>query len=216
MMVTAADAAAQARVDPQRCPMRITLLRHGKPMITRAPALDVAGFVRFRESYDAAAIDAAHAPPPGSVAAVRESTVIVCSDLPRSIESASLLAPQRTPVIDAAFREVTYPWRPLGRLKMPSMGWMMLFRAMWFVGFSRGSETRAAASRRAEVCARRLVGLAETHGSVALIGHGLTNFLIAAQLRSVDWNGPRVPSRAYWGVARYAPGSGAGGRNGVA
>lgn len=190
--------------DAQQTAPGITLLRHGRPTLTRAKAVDLAGFVEFRKRYDAAGIDAAHAPPPASVAAVRESSVLVCSDLPRSVESASLLAPRRTPIVDAAFREVDYPWLPMGPLRMHSTGWMVLSRAMWFLGYSRGSESRAAASRRAELCARRLIELAEANGSVALIGHGLTNFLIAGQLRSAAWNGPRVPARAYWGTARYA------------
>jgi hypothetical protein len=40
--------------------------------------------------------------------------------------------------------------------------------------------------------------MAEAHGTVLLVGHGLVNYLIAQQLRANGWRGPSKPGKRFW------------------
>ncbi len=82
--------------------------------------------------------------------------------------------------------------------------WRLLFRSAWFCGLSRHTESIAVSNRRARAAAERLVELAEAHGCVLLIGHGIMNILIGRQLRRLGWSGPlHLVMRRYWAPSIY-------------
>ncbi len=56
---------------------------------------------------------------------------------------------------------------------------------------------------RAGHCAEKLIGPAEGHGKVFLVGHGFINAYIARELVSLGWNGPKVPDENHWGYDVY-------------
>jgi broad specificity phosphatase PhoE len=175
------------------------LVRHGMPVCDQRTRVRGRDFARWVAAYEGAPIDQTLAPP--SRVRTRLATVqcLVTSTLRRSIESAALAAPGRTPVSDALFDEAGIPTAiGLGLALLPTH-WDALARAAWLLGWSRGVESATEARARATRAARHLAGLASTHGSVALVGHGMLNTFIARALRREGWSGSGSP-RAYWGL----------------
>jgi broad specificity phosphatase PhoE len=99
---------------------------------------------------------------------------------------------------DPLFDEAGIPTAIELRLALAPVHWDAIARLAWMLGWSRGVESASEARSRAARAARHLAGLASTHGSVALVGHGMLNTLIARALRRDGWIGAGSP-RAYWG-----------------
>ena len=79
-----------------------------------------------------------------------------------------------------------------------------MFRSAWFLGFAAHTESIGSSSVRAGQAADRLIELAERHGSVLLLGHGIMNVLIAWQLRKRGWRGPlHLLLKDYWKPSIY-------------
>ncbi len=67
----------------------------------------------------------------------------------------------------------------------------------------RSEETIHATRDRAEQAAQTIAELAERHGTVMVVGHGIVNRLVATRLRARGWRGPRVLPSAYWSAATF-------------
>jgi len=183
----------------------IVLVRHGRiawEFLTLIPGYALG---EWRRGEDAAPLDPSYRPRPGGQLErlIRTAASLIASPLRRSLESARLLAPAAEPLIDARFREAELPSAIRSRLRLPAKVWAGLARAAWFGGWSDGVESFRDARARAASAATILTEHAETRGAVALVGHGLMNILIAAQLRAAGWRGPRLPSQRHWGYAVY-------------
>jgi broad specificity phosphatase PhoE len=128
---------------------------------------------------------------------------IVSSDLPRSRESAHALAEGRPVESLGLIREAGLPALPETELNLPPQVWALVARVGWLVGWSQSTESAARARSRAAAAAEHLTAIAERHGSVLLLGHGIINTLIARQLRAAGWQGPAWPLGTYWTSAVY-------------
>jgi len=176
--------------------MKITLLRHGKP------AFELKGKVRARElgsiarSYDLSGI--ADLPLDETVLAVQGSQFVVCSHLPRSIESAKALGFSDIHLQDSLFGETTIPHFSRGSLSLPIGVWLVLLRVLWLFGFSKNGESFKQAKNRARLAADKLIDLAEMHHDVLLVGHGFINHFIAKELKQRGWQVSSKPGRNYW------------------
>jgi len=134
---------------------------------------------------------------------------VACSDLPRSVESARALGFAHLHVADSLFRESALPHFDGGPVALPLAVWVTVCRLLWLAGFSKNGEAYVATKCRARQAANwlaglaGLAGLAEAHGSVLLVGHGLMNYLIAQQLRANGWHGPAKPGKRFWEYGVY-------------
>ncbi|MCK6374106.1 MAG: histidine phosphatase family protein [Zoogloea sp.] len=185
--------------------MQIVLLRHGMPKVDKDRRCNAAEFGRWVSEYNAAGIDADCRPPQPAVDQANKCNFVVCSSLPRSLESARALGIESIGVCESVFREMDMPYANLRfpRLSLPV--WSVLFRLIWAGGYSANAESFGAARKRARDCAKRLVELASVHGSVLFVGHGSLNWFIARYLRSMGWAGPRKAPRKYWEFGVYCP-----------
>ncbi|MEJ2427048.1 MAG: histidine phosphatase family protein [Candidatus Thiodiazotropha sp.] len=183
--------------------MEVCLLRHGKvnyPPISMLSALD---FTQWVESYDTNMLDHSSRPSEKAISMAGEAKAIVCSDLPRSLESMRVLGIDEATLIDSLFKEVDLP---VAQWKFPKLSvriWAILFRFAWFLGYTNESESLRDAQERAKKATRVLVELAEEHNTVLFVGHGILNRFIAKELRRLSWEGPKVPSREYWEYSVY-------------
>lgn len=180
---------------------RITLLRHGKP------AFELKGIVRAKDfgiiakSYDLSGI--VGSPPTATATAIQGNRIVVCSHLPRSVESAKALGCSKVHVKDPLFRETAIPHFDSGSVPLPVSVWVVVLRLLWLFGFSRNGESLIDARMRAKQAAKRLVALAEEHQTVLLVGHGFINHFIAKELQKIGWLGPSRPARGFWGYGTY-------------
>lgn len=176
--------------------MKITLLRHGKPKF------ELKGKVRARElgsiarSYDLSGI--ADLPLDATVLAVQGSQFVVCSHLPRSIESAKALGFSDIHLQDSLFSETSIPHFSRGSLYLPVSVWIVLLRVLWLFGFSKNGESFKQAKNRARLAADKLIELAEMHHAVLLVGHGFINHFIAKELKKRSWQMSSKLGSGYW------------------
>jgi len=182
---------------------RIILARHGRLAWDFRAPIPGNALCKWRRGEDAAPLDALHRPSAELEQHVRAAHCVAVSPLRRSRESARLLAPSAEPLIDACFREAELPCTIRSGLRLRSHVWAGLARAAWFCGWSDGVESFRAARARAGQAAAILTAQARG-GVVVLVGHGLMNVLIARQLRTAGWRGPRFPSVKHWAFGMYS------------
>lgn len=181
--------------------MQITLLRHGKPAVQLSGVTRGKDLAAIAKAYDASGI--VDRLPPETLVELRHANYVACSDLPRSVESAHALGFAHLPVADSLFRESALPHFGGGPVALPITVWVTVCRLLWLAGFSQNGEAYAVAKCRARQAANRLAGLAEAHGNVLLVGHGLMNYLIAQQLRANGWHGPAKQGKRFWEYRVY-------------
>ena len=117
-----------------------------------------------------------------------------------------MLAPGREGPAERIYREAGFPPLPgiLVALNPPLWVTLKILKSLgWLPDGSGIAESVGKARGRARAASRRLVGLAEAHGSVLLVGHGMFNTLIASELNAAGWEGSRWPSGGYWSAAIY-------------
>ncbi len=185
--------------------MEIVLLRHGMPKIQKAARPSAAELAAWVSEYNAAGIDLDYPPPDHVIEQARECAFVICSDLPRSKESAHALGVGGVSACDSLFREVRMPYATWRSPRLPLEIWAVLFQLMWVLGYSANGESFSAGRKRARHCAERLAELAAEHGTVLFVGHGSLNWFIARWLKARGWSGPKKSPRRYWelGIYRY-------------
>jgi len=181
--------------------MDITLLRHGRPTFKIRGWLKSSELGQMINTYEYAGI--CGSPTMDTRDHVRDCNVVVCSDLPRSVESAYRLGVKKIHSIDEHYRECELPHFNSGSLMLPTKLWVALLRTLWLLGFSKNAESISHAKERAKQVAYHLIKLAEEHQTVVFVGHGVLNYYVAKELRSLNWRGPKRPKTSYWAMNIY-------------
>ncbi len=162
-------------------------------------------------AYDAAEILLHHPPPSALVEATKGADRVVCSDLPRAIASAAVLAPGRPVDADPRLREspLEVPDHPLPRLygiRLPLRLWGLVFGVRWFWAWLRGGQAPgidAAVLARAEDAADWLAGLAGNQARIVAVTHGFFRRLVGQALERRGWTGPRRRPFSNWSEWTY-------------
>jgi broad specificity phosphatase PhoE len=184
--------------------LEIRLVRHGLSAHQPPPGRVTAGeFHQWLDVYNHTGLSPTSYPPPNIVAAVSEFRVVVCSDLPRSIESAGRLLPEVDPHTSPLFREAGRPLAFNGKLRLSLSMWDHISVALWRNGVVSGDESIAAARKRAKAAAQVLVRFSEEAGRVLCVAHGTFNALVAIELKALGWEGPDRVSDMHWEGATY-------------
>ena len=183
--------------------MEIILLRHGKPKIPSFNKLSASEFCEWVNVYNSSGLCASVKPTNEAVAIAERCKAIVCSELPRSIESAKTLNIKTITITSSQFNEAELPTTDWRYLKASPKTWTVVFRILWLFGFSRNSESYKEAKNRASESAKTLKDLAEKHKSVLYVGHGFYNRLLAKELKTSGWIGPNSPGLKYWSFGVY-------------
>ncbi|MES9834418.1 MAG: phosphoglycerate mutase family protein [Candidatus Thiodiazotropha sp. DIVDIV] len=181
--------------------MRITILRHGKPNFEWERSVRGSDFKWLESAYDSAGIIGT--PPEETNSLIEAHNVVICSDLPRSIESAEALGAKAIHVSSAVFREMNLPYFDKAPIKLPLKLWVVFLRSLWFFGFAKNTESIRLAKARAKEASNQLVQLAVEHNSVLFVGHGFLNHYVAKELLAKKWIGPRSPGKKYWEYGTY-------------
>ncbi len=177
--------------------MRIILMRHGKPDVQYYSLLTAKDFKTWIYDYDHVSLCENSYPSPEIISLANNSRVIVCSNLKRSTESAKKLGVQ-VHRSEPIFREMQIPYISVPIIRLPAKIWSNIFRALWFCGFSKNTESLSKADTRAEHAASELEKIAAENDSVLFVGHRFLNIFIARHLISKGWSGPKNPSPEFW------------------
>jgi broad specificity phosphatase PhoE len=194
----------------------LILVRHGRSSHVETGWLDVQGVRNWMAAYDAAAISPDHAPPPELETLVRDASLIIASDLPRTVASAMRLAPNRefvrTPLLREAPMET--PDRPLptfGGIRLPLRVWGTFWATQWLATLLWDAPPPGvgpAELARAEQAADLLVTHArDTGGRVVAVTHSTFRIVLAKALARRGWRGPRERSYREWSAWPFVPGA---------
>jgi broad specificity phosphatase PhoE len=176
--------------------------RHGRPKLSQESwitPLELADWIR---AYDAGEVFVEEVPEP-TYSKAAQSGWMISSPLMRCVQSAEALSPSRKISSEDVFREAGLPHATWGFPRLPPSVWTLLFRVAWFWGYSANSESLSSARNRARNAAMRLIGLAEEHQSVFVMGHGIMSTMIAKELVLKGWVGPKRPAHGYWQFGVY-------------
>ena len=184
--------------------MEISLIRHGRSRHIDHTRTAAKEFRHWVEQYDSNGVFVENQYPEFTRNKISAASLVITSDLKRSAESAVLLAPKADIISDACFRETELPaLRNIPWLKLSPNVWLVLARCLWFAGYSRQCESKESAKQRAKQAAEQLIGYAQKHQSVALVGHGFFNRFIAEELQKKGWKGKRKSNAKHWHCTTY-------------
>ena len=183
----------------------ITLVRHGRPALSRKCWLTSEGYRDWWRRYDLGGLQAGQTPPPELVEAARKADAIFVSTLPRAQETARAVADKRDIVTDAIFVEAPLPpphtpsW-----FKMPPRLWGVTARIWWHLfNHNDGQESRREAEQRADRAAQLLIEEAEQGADVLVLAHGYFNHMIGQKLKAYGWHLTLDQGFKYWCQRRF-------------
>lgn len=190
-------------------PSKIVLVRHGRSAHVHAGWIDIHGFHRWREAYEAAGILPDEAPPAEVREMARRAGIIVASNAPRAIDSAHLLAEGREVIASPLVRELDLPPPALRVLRLPLAGWALAFGVRWLYRASRSLPHNSDAEvARVREAADWLATLAHQHGFVLVVTHASFRNLLAGTLTADGWDSggvrrrTRTPHWSAWSFTR--------------
>jgi broad specificity phosphatase PhoE len=184
-------------------PLKIILIRHGRPAIATAPRTSHHEFRTYIDDYEDAGLDPASAPPEELQDLVREIETVFTSGKKRADESARMLAPNAELIVDPLFVESPLASPRIPLLKMKVTKWAVVSRLMWYAGFSPRIEGYRKSKRRAVKAAEILIDRAAADGQTALIAHGYFNYLIGIELRRRGFKQTGSHKARYWNDVTY-------------
>jgi broad specificity phosphatase PhoE len=194
-----AAAGAAAKV----APLKIILIRHGKPAIATAPVARHGEFRSYIDAYEEAGLDPTDAPPEELRDLVRELDAVFTSGRKRAADSAKVLAPNAELIVDPLFAESPLASPRIPLLKMKVTKWAVVSRLMWYAGFSPKIEGYRKSKRRAKQAAEILIKRAQTTGGAVLVAHGYFNYLIGIELRRRGFKQTGSHKAKYWNDVVY-------------
>lgn len=185
--------------------MEISLIRHGRSLLSENDRITINDFRSWIEKYDSSGVNEEAAYPPETIKRAADAKVVITSDLKRSVESARLLNPEAKIISDPLFRETELPVcsTELFQLRLRPGIWAVILRLVWFSGYSRKCESLKEAKLRAEKAAKKLIDSSIEYGPIVLVGHGFMNILIAKELKKKGWKGRRKTASEHWGCTTY-------------
>lgn len=180
--------------------MQITLMRHGKPRLSKPDWVSPLGMKHWIDHYNRSEIEIASIPA-GCMAAAASANLIATSNAMRATSTVRALG-HVAAMEDVVFAEAELPHALWRGPRLPPNAWAVFFRVLWMFGYSRGADSVAATRHRARAAAQRLMSAAED-GPVLLVGHGIMNRVIGKELLASGWIASAKPDSRYWGMAVY-------------
>ena len=197
------DLPALAGAKAQAAPLKIILIRHGKPAIPTAPRTGHREFRSYIDAYEDAGLDPADAPPEELQDLIGEIAAVFTSGRKRAEDSARALAPNAELIVDPLFVESPLASPRIPLLKMKVTKWAVVSRLMWYAGFSPKIENYRKSKHRAAQAAEILIKRAQKDGGTALVAHGYFNYLIGIELRRRGFVQTGRHTAKYWNDVTY-------------
>ena len=198
-----ANAAKDGAVAGGDAPMRIILIRHGRPNIPIAPRTSHNEFRSYIDAYEEAGLDPDSMPPEELQDLLRELDAVYTSERKRSVDSARALAPHAELIADPLFAEAPLASPPIPLLKMRVAKWAVMARILWHAGYHPGLENYRRAKSRASQAADILMRSARVDGAAALVAHGYFNYIIGRELRRRGFRKSGAHRAHFWNSVVY-------------
>ncbi len=185
--------------------MKIVLLRHGKPEIDMVTKIRATDFRTWVEKYDQVGIEDEPKPSYSTIEMAASCSYVLCSNLPRSLESVKMLGIEKPNLVSHEFRECEIPSANFRSPKFSLKVWAIFFRILQLLGYHSNAESYQAIKVRAQKCTCKLIELSKEHETVLFVGHGTLIWFIHKHLLRTGWSGPDKSARTYWAFGIYRP-----------
>ena len=190
----------------------IVTARHGRPNVDRSVKITAREYGFWWANYDLTGLAPGQEPPQGLVDIASSAEVVLCSTLPRAIETADrVTGGGRAVPQDSMFVEAPLPPPPFfpDFIRLTPTTWGVISRIFWFLGYApNGCENHWKARKRVRQVADRLIdehGRAD--GDVLLCAHGYLNWMIDGVLKKRGWElVDHQGGNNYWSHRAYRPG----------
>ena len=160
---------------------KIILLRHGEVDIKNYENMSSNEFSQWIIEYNNAEIKSDFLQKNDIKMLLNETDILICSTLSRSLQSLAIF--KKIPFeSNALFDEAEIPYSCSNFLRLKAKHWLVVYRILWFLGYSKNAESYKKTKIRAKVAAGRLIELSKNNKSVILLGHGIMNKLIEKEL----------------------------------
>ena len=203
-MAAAEDEACAGEAAAADVPMRVILIRHGRPNIATAPRTSHREFRSYIDAYEEAGLDPYSMPPEELQDLLGELDAVFTSERKRSVDSARALAPHAELIADPLFAEAPLASPPIPLLKMKVPKWAVVARILWHAGYHPEIENYRRAKHRAVQAADILVKRARADGAAALVAHGYFNYIIGRELRRRGFRKSGSHRAQFWNSVVYA------------
>jgi broad specificity phosphatase PhoE len=168
--------------------LKITLVRHGRSSHVDTGWLNRDAVEAWLRAYDTAGLAANELPPPELRTIATKAGLIVASDLPRAIESATLLSAGREIVQSPLLRETSLEIPGMAGLRLPISAWGLVIGLHWMMKSRAALVSKEKPVReRGRDAARWLTALAMEHESVIAVTHGAFRRFLADALVANGW-----------------------------
>lgn len=184
-------------------PMRIILIRHGRPNIPTNPRTSHREFRSYIDAYEEAGLDPESIPPEELQDLLGELDAVFTSERKRSVDSARALAPHAELIADPLFAEAPLASPPIPLLKMKVPKWAVVARILWHAGYHPEIENYRRAKNRAVHAADILVKRARQDGAAALVAHGYFNYILGRELRRRGFRKSGSHRAQFWNSVVY-------------
>ncbi len=184
--------------------MRIILARHGEPDMVGFNSKNNKSYGEWLKKYNSSGIKKESNPPTELLTFAKKCDVIFSSNLKRAVDSVYKLDTGNKIITDKVFREFELPDNKKQYPKFTPDIWSVIFRILWFVGYSNKNENFADAKKRIKLSVEKLLNAAETNSDILLVGHGLMNKFIGMELKRTGWKRTGNKGRGYWSYSEYS------------
>jgi broad specificity phosphatase PhoE len=187
----------------------IVTARHGRPNVDRDVKITAREYEQWWANYDLTGLAPGQEPPQGLIDIASEASVVLCSTMPRAIETADAVVDDaRIVPRDSLFVEAPLPPPPFfpDFIKLSPTTWGVISRAFWFIGYApKGTESHARARKRVKRVADRLVTEVDrAKGDVLLCAHGYLNWMVHRVLIKRGWKlVEHQGANDYWSYRAY-------------
>lgn len=185
---------------------RIVTVRHGRPDMDRSVKITAKEYGEWWANYDLSGLAPGEEPSKELLKVASECDIIVCSTMPRAIETAAKLVDgARIVPRDPSFVEAPLPAPPVPFLKLDPTSWGRVSRVFWFLGYAPNEmENHVKAHRRVRNVAEKLIEYAEDGHDVLLAAHGYLNWMLDGKLRKRGWRKiQHVGDNDFWSFRTY-------------
>jgi broad specificity phosphatase PhoE len=170
----------------------IVTARHGRPNVDRSVKITAREYGFWWANYDKTGLAPDQEPPQSLIDIASEAEVVLCSTMPRAIETADAVTDgARIVPRDALFVEAPLPPPPFfpDFVRLTPTTWGAISRIFWCMGYApKGTESHYRAQRRVRRIIRRLEQEVEAaEGDVLLCAHGYLNWMIHNVLTRKGW-----------------------------
>jgi broad specificity phosphatase PhoE len=167
---------------------RLALIRHGRSSHVHSGWMTAAGFRAWRSAYEAAGIRNDECVPSAVQQLVRRGGVVLCSDAPRAVASARLLAPAEDLVVSPLLRELELEGPDLGRFRLPLVAWAVAVGLRALLSMIRRRYPSPAEASRLEEAASLIDQLAMQHRDTVIVTHASFRRLLWKRLMKAGWH----------------------------